>query len=1034
MARHGFRDATSAAAIVERLGLEDEMLSALGAAADPDLALQTLDRIVDASGRAPLDALVRESGLRRRLLAVLGASSALGDHLVAHPDDWQLLRKDGVTPSLRAPGPGESIETTPADADALRVAHRRALLVLAGRDLTHELELWDVCDILADLAGDALQVALDLAREELGEKAAGARLAVIAMGKCGGQELNYVSDVDVVFVGEPTEADNGTLATVTRLAERLIKICSAPMTEGAMFPVDPNLRPEGRLGPLVRTLASHEAYYKRWARTWEYQALLKARYVAGDVELGRQYEDMIAPMVWSAASRNDFVADVRAMRRRVVENIPKPEVEREVKLGPGGIRDIEFAVQLLQMVHGRTDGRVHSRSTLPALEQLTDNGYIGRMDSSTLADSYVFLRNLEHRLQLQRLRRTHVVPTDPDALRWLARAMGFRDVDRFNAERARHVREVRRLHEKLFYRPLLDSVARLPADHARFNTRLTPRAAQARLSALGFEDPVAALGHLQALSIGLSRTATIQRVLLPAMLDAFAEAADPDAGLKAYRQVSDALGRTPWYLRLLRDEGTGGGTGGGGAAERLARLLASSPYVADLMTRAPESVRLVRSLEELKPRLREQVATTLLSVVRRNTDWEDAVAAARAVRRLELVRVACADLLGTLDVVEVGEALSDAAAATLAAALEVASRKVEVELRGPLPATIAVIAMGRLGGNELGYGSDADVMFVYETRPQADDAAAARAAKAVAEEMRRLLALPAPDPPLLLDLGLRPEGRNGPLARSLASYAAYYKRWSIGWEAQALLRAVPIAGDVELGFRFVELADSVRYPEKLPAAAVAEVVRLKSRMERERMPKGVDRTLHLKLGPGGLTDVEWAAQILQLQHGARIPELRTTSTLDALAAAVEAGLLSAEEGQVLIEGWRWAVRLRNAVVLTTGKALDTLPTGERAIGQVAQAVGWTPDVNGDSNGDSSGESGGSRTLLDEHRQRARRTREVVDALFARCQEQARSDEPAGEQPGGGAAAETTKPETSGGTKVQGFTAARNRRTANSGGQ
>ena len=974
MARHGYRDAAGAVEAAERLGLDDEMLSAIGRAADPDLALRTLERIAEVSGRELVDALGDEPGLRRRFVAVAGASSALGEHLVTHPADWQLLRVEDAVPSLQSPGPGDGVPPVLDNADALRLAHRRALLVLAGRDLSHELELWDVCDILADLAGSALQVALDLARAELGEKAATARLAIIAMGKCGGQELNYVSDVDVVFVGEPTEADEGSLATVTRLAERLMRICSASSAEGIMFPVDANLRPEGRNGPLVRTLASHEAYYKRWARTWEYQALLKARPVAGDLDLGKQYADMIAPMVWAAASRPNFVADVQAMRRRVEENIPRPEVARQVKLGPGGIRDIEFAVQLLQMVHGRTDGRVHSRSTLPALEQLTDNGYIGRMDSSTLTDSYVFLRNLEHRLQLQRLRRTHIVPTDPDALRWLARAMGFRDVDRFNAERARHVREVRRLHEKLFYRPLLDAVARLPADHARFNTRLTPRAAQARLQALGFADPAAALSHLQALSIGLSRTATIQRVLLPAMLDAFAEAADPDAGLKAYRQVSDALGRTPWYLRLLRDEGTGGGTGGGGAAERLARLLASSPYVADLMTRAPESVRLLRSLDELRPRSREQVATALLSVVRRNTDWEQAVASARGVRRLELVRVACADLLGLLDVTEVGSALSDAAAATLAAALDVASRKVEVELRGPLPVTIAVIAMGRLGGHEMGYGSDADVMFVYEARPHAEEGEAGRAAKAVAEEMRRLLALPAPDPPLPLDLGLRPEGRQGPLARSLASYAAYYRRWSIGWEAQALLRALPIAGDVELGMRFLELADEVRYPATLSAAAVAEVARLKSRMERERMPKGVDPTLHLKLGPGGLTDVEWAVQLLQLQFGATVPGLRTTSTLDALAAASAAELLPADDAEVLGNGWRWVVRLRNAVVLTTGKALDALPTGDRAIGQVAQVLGYSADEGA--------------TLLEDHRGRGRRTREVVDQVFARCQQRA----------------------------------------------
>jgi glutamate-ammonia-ligase adenylyltransferase len=366
------------------------------------------------------------------------------------------------------------------------------------------------------------------------------------------------------------------------------------------------------------------------------------------------------------------------------------------------------------------------------------------------------------------------------------------------------------------------------------------------------------------------------------------------------------------------------------------------------------------------------VAAALLAVVRRNTDWEEAVAAARAVRRLELVRVACADLLGLLDVVQVGQALSDAATATLEAALDVAIRKVEVEFRGPLPATIGVIAMGRLGGGEMGYGSDADVMFVYETRAQFDDEGALRAAKAVAEEMRRLLALPAPDPPLLLDLGLRPEGRQGPLVRSLASYAAYYRRWSLGWEAQALLRAVPLAGDVELGLRFVEMADEVRYPAELPATAVGEVARLKGRMERERMPKGVDRTLHLKLGPGGLTDVEWVAQLLQLKYAHDHVDLRTTATLEALTAARKAGLLAAEEADVLIEAWREAVHARNAVMLTTGRASDLLPTAERPLRGVAQVLGYPADE--------------ASRLLDDHRERGRRTRAVVDEVFRRVGE------------------------------------------------
>ena len=225
------------------------------------------------------------------------------------------------------------------------------------------------------------------------------RLAVIAMGKCGGRELNYVSDVDVVFVAEP--ADTAT----TKLAGRVMRVAGE-----ACFEVDANLRPEGRQGALVRTLDGHLSYYKRWAKTWEFQALLKARPVAGDPELGAAYAEAVAPLVWSAAGRDDFVADVQAMRRRVEEHIRPDHAARELKLGPGGLRDVEFAVQLLQLVHGRTDEDLRSPSTLEALAALSDGGYVGREDGANLAASYRFLRLLEHRLQLQRMRRTHLLP------------------------------------------------------------------------------------------------------------------------------------------------------------------------------------------------------------------------------------------------------------------------------------------------------------------------------------------------------------------------------------------------------------------------------------------------------------------------------------------------------------------------------------------------------------------------------------------------------------------------------------------------
>ena len=991
LVRLGFTDVPAVEAALTQVGLwvdgapahdeAAEVVAAVADGTDPDLAATALARVHEAATDPAelLAALCRSEGLRRRLMGVLGTSVALGDHLVAHPEDWHELADDelaAVRPSLlglqarllaAVGAPARSVPPTgtegaraagtgPDVVAALKVAYRRCLLGLAARDLSGTVAVDEVAGELADLAAATLSAALAVALTGLPADAPACRLAVIGMGKAGGRELNYVSDVDVVFVAEPVGevADDDALRTATTLASAMMRVCAE-----VAWPVDAALRPEGKAGPLVRTMASHEAYYRRWAQTWEFQALLKARPIAGDLELGKQYVDTLAPLVWSDATRPNLVEEVQAMRRRVESTLKADEAEREVKLGRGGLRDVEFAVQLLQMVHGRADDTVRSGSTLVALDQLATGGYIGREDARRFGEAYRWLRTAEHRLQLHRLRRTHLLPAPDDeaGLRRIARAMGYRRdaVQTFSRERAGFGREVRRLHEKLFYRPLLAAVARLPAEEAR----LTPAAAQARLDALGFANPAQALRHIEALTEGVSRRASIQQTLLPAMLGWFADAADPDAGLLSFRQVSDALGATPWYLRLLRDEGT--------AAERLARLLASSRYIADLLARAPEAVKILAADEDLVPRPRAVLEQAFVSVVRRRGDWEPAVAAVRGLRRQEMLRVACADLLGLLDQPGVGRALSDVAAATVAAALEVATRKVEVERREPVPVRLAVIAMGRLGGGEQGYGSDADVLFVHEPDEGTPDAVAAAAAHDIANELRRLLALPAPDPPLTVDADLRPEGRQGPLTRSLASYAAYYARWSHVWESQALLRAAHLAGDAEVSARFLDLVAPLRWPPNgLSDEQVVEIRRIKARVENERMPKG-DPGLALKLGRGGLADVEWTVQLLQLRHGAEVPGLRTSSTLDALHAAAAAGLVETADAEVLDTAWNLAARVRNALLLVRGRPAESLPSSGRELAGVARALGYPAGAQGE--------------FLDDYRRATRRARAVVERVF-----------------------------------------------------
>ena len=979
--RQGFADADRALEELAELGDPGrELVAILGRAAEPSAALSALVRLADAVDDRDglLTALAADEGTAMRLISVLGASAALADHLVSHPDHWRVLTDPtlgttrpaawalrsalmeavGADPS--APAPVATVPETEA-MDALRVTYRRLLLPLAARDLAHELGVDDVAAELSDLAAGTLDAALAVGRAHVGDGAAQVRLAVIAMGKCGGHELNYVSDVDVIFVHETVEgsdiADAAAARIASRLASCLMHVCSAHTAAGTIWPVDAALRPEGKAGALSRTLAGHRGYYERWAAPWEFQALLKARPVAGDIELGAEFVDMVSPMVWSAADREGFVDAARAMRRRVVDHIPAKEADRQLKLGEGGLRDVEFAVQLLQLVHGRADEQIRLPTTLSALSALTDAGYVGREDGEALHTAYAFLRQLEHRIQLHRLRRTHLVPDDDASLRRLGRSLGFlKEPDRRVVRTwEHHRREVSRLHQKLFYRPLLSAVARIPGH----DVRLSPEAACERLAALGYDDPAAALRNLEALTAGVTRTANIQRTLLPAMLQWFADGADPDAGLFGFRRISEALGRTPWFLTTLRDEGE--------VAQRLAHLLANSRYCSDLLEREPQGIKLLGG--ELTPQPSDVLTEEMLATAGRQEDTDKAVRAVRAVRRRELLRTAAGDVLGLIDVADVGNALSRITDATLEATLAVANEGVRVqrELDAP-PTRIAVVAMGRYGGFELSYGSDADVLFVHEPEEGVDHHEAASYAKAVVEELRRTLALPGGDPPLVVDAGLRPEGTQGPLVRTLDAYAAYYAKWSKVWEAQALLRADAVVGDLGVRERFTALIDPLRYPASgLTEDDILEVRRIKARVDNERLPRGADPSVHFKLGRGGLADIEWTVQLLQLRYGAEVPGLRTTQTLLALAAATEAGLLTSADADVLAEGWRTVSRVRNAATLARGKPVEQMPRPSRERRAVAGILGYALDQ--------------SDAMVNDYLRVTRRARSVVERVF-----------------------------------------------------
>ncbi len=971
LARFGFNDVERDAVALESwLAAAGEdaclvVLDELAAADDPDVAFSAVAGMADHQPGL-ISALADDRTWLRRVARVCGASLRLARYLTAFPDGVEPLRGDvgrrdrdtlrrellaaiGADPACRAP------VADPSRADDLRRVYRAELVRIAARDTTADDPLAIVPDIageLADLADATVEAALALARGEV-DDAEACRLGVVALGKTGARELNYVSDVDVLYVAEPACDSAGeplcdpsrAVALGTKLAGALARICSAHTAAGTIWPIDANLRPEGRNGPLVRTLVSHRAYYEQWAKDWEFQAMLKARPMAGDLALGQEFVDLVWPMVWQVADNPQFVPEVRAMRRRVVSLLPAAEADREIKLGSGGLRDVEFSVQLLQLVHGRADERLRLRGTFEALDALVAHGYVGRADGADLDAAYRLQRVLEHRVQLYRLRRTHLMPTDEADQRRLARALRLDGPQELMSTWRASARRVRALHQHVFYSPVLEAVARIPSEQVR----LTSEAAETRLAALGYGDPKAALRHIEALSQGMSRRAEIQRQLLPAMLGWFADGPSPDHGLLAFRQVSDALGSTPWYLATLRD--------GEATAELFANVLASSRYVVDLLMRNPQSASLLADPAGLEPREREAIRAEMATAAKRHDSPEEAIAAVRAVRRRELLRLAMADLIGDLPVQHVGLSLSGLAGATIDTALDIA-------LRGSQLPPLAVVAMGSWGGGELSYGSDADAMVVMSDG-DADDV---KAATAVVARLRALLSAPGPDPALVIDLGLRPEGKNGPVVRTLSSYRSYYEKWSSAWEAQALLRAGVGAGYTGLAEELLHgVVDPVRYPARgLDAAGLAEIRKLKARMEAERLSR-VAPERNTKLGPGGLTDVEWTVQLLQLRHAGEVTTLRELSTLGALDAVEAAGLMRAKDARVLRDAWTLASHVRNANMLARGRASDAVPSDMRDLTVVAGILGY-------------GRGEASRFLDDYHRT-TRLARHVMDRLF-----------------------------------------------------
>jgi len=862
---------------------------------------------------------------RRDLAERLGAHPDLGVRIVT-----VMAASRSLTRLLSAPAPTRGLDPldvladldqrpTIDDATPDRLARWKQLdyLRIATRDLVGMDELPAVGAALARLASDVVSSACGLAGAE--------GLSVIGMGKLGGAELNYSSDIDLMFVGDGPPQ-------VLETAARAVMVIA-----GQSFRVDMNLRPEGRDGRLVRTIESYEAYWDRWAEPWEFQALLKARAVAGDRPLGARFADTASRWLWNHPFRTEDLRSLRAMKGRAEEQVARQGLaDREIKLGPGGIRDIEFTVQLLQLVHGHADADLRSPTTLAALDEMGDAGYIDPEDATRLAEAYRMLRTVEHRLQLVDEQQVHTMPTDPDAVEHIARVLGYRDTTRGTAaeqldtDLRRRRLGVRSIQQRVYFRPLLEAFA-------AGEGALSPEAAVARMQAFGFTDAKRTQAAVRELTRGLNRSSRLMQQMLPLMLDWLSASPDPDLGLLQLRNMLTGPQRQTTLVEAFRESPE--------SAQRLSMLLGTSRLLGATLARNPDLVVRLPDPKRLSTRPRDELVTSASDAVSwRATRAEKQEAMQRWNDRNRL-GIAARDVLGAADVHIVGRDLSTLAEASVQAALDTLDPQV----------AFAVLAVGRLGGAELSYASDLDVIFVFD----GPGAGAFEEADRVATGLLRFIGGSTPAGRIYeIDASLRPEGKQGSMARSLEAYRSYWDRYALVWERQAMLRARPLAGDLGLGRLLLdELSPHIW--AGLSAEDTREIRRMKARIERERMPAGEDPAFHLKLGRGSLSDIEFTAQLLQLRHG-----VAATGTSEAIGRLVVAGALDPDDGEVLLEAYRFCEQTRNRWYLVNSAPGDALPSRPEELLWLARSLDLTP-----------------AGLRERYRRVTRRARTVVERVF-----------------------------------------------------
>jgi len=968
------------------LDLIAEILRLLGRHAAPDMALNHFERWAARTSNpvTVYSLLLQDSRFLEGLLRLFATSEYLAEILIRDPRYYDLLldpppadperfgdflRRD-LDRLLRV------LPTPEARRDALRRAKRRATLAIAWLDIMGFDPMPVTSAKISVLADVLVQKAFAICREELAERYPGAAqevaFAIISMGKLGGAELNYSSDIDLIFVWDsPDTARPEHITYAGKLAARIVSALQQPTGEGFVFRVDMRLRPEGRFGSLVRTLGAYREYWAQWVEFWERQALLKARPIAGDAGLGRRFMELAEEVAYPGLLSADLISDIRANKEAVELKVAAAgETYTNVKEGRGTIRDIEFAVQLLQLLFGGKHPRLRTGNTLEALDRLAEVGLLKPWERDILSEHYQFFRTVEHRLQMRSDLPVRTLPSDPKELNRLAWRMGRESGDAFLEEFRSRAETVRAMFVELFYLTHEEegpSPGHLGSLLYGLDTPAIQKRFQELLLRMGFQDPERSCQTLARLAGGALDNPTAWEVrrgfaaIADPLLEAAASSPYPDGALAGIEALGRfGLSRNAFYTTLAEQPAV---------LKILCQVTGTSAYLTDLLQRSPELLDVLFDVETLeRPQAEEDLIEEWSFYISHFRRFGDRLEALRRFRRKARLRTAIRDIVCRVDVCQIHRELSDLADLCLREAIRLLwSREHPGE---DMPEAFAAIACGRLGGREMEYGSDLDLIFLYDTPPgrilsQEEAYARYSGLLGLTGELGSAFKALTPAGSLYeLDLRLRPEGKKGSPVTHIDVCRSYYPSRALTWEKQSLTRARRVLGDPALSDAFFEILRPIVYPDRPPEGMMEEIRAMKLRVERERV-RPEEWETNVKLGFGGLADIEFLVQSHQLLYGARHPALQGKNTFEAIETMAQCGLLNRPETEDLKAAYRFLSRTRNMLFLLSGLAHDSLPSAPLEALRLARALGFPSEAG----------------LHETYRHHTHRVRAIYERLF-----------------------------------------------------